>query len=63
MFESILLAALDGLQVVFSWPNVLYPVVGTLLAMVFSVIPGLTGVTLMSLAIPLTLDWDRKSVV
>jgi len=51
-------AALNGLAIVFSWPYVLYPVVGTLLAMVFALLPGLSGAALMALAIPLTIQWD-----
>ena len=63
MFESVVPAALDGLRVVLSWPNILYPIAGTLLAMLFSVIPGLTGVTLMSLAIPITFQWEPVPVL
>jgi putative tricarboxylic transport membrane protein len=51
-------AAVEGAALLFTWPNVLYPIVGTLLAMIFSVLPGLSGVTLMALAIPLTLRWE-----
>ena len=63
MFESIVPAAWDGLCVVFSWPNILYPIAGTLLAMLFSVIPGLTGATLRALAIPFTFHWDLVPVL
>jgi len=54
----ILEAAWEAAQLLFSWPYVLYPVVGTILAMVFSFLPGVSGVTLMALAIPWTLGWD-----
>ena len=60
---DILTAAIEGLLLVFAWPNVLYPVVGTLLAMVFAFLPGLGGVTLMALAIPFTFSWDPLPVV
>lgn len=56
--EPILDAALKGLWMVFSWPNIVYPVAGTLLAMMFAVMPGLGGATLMALAIPFTFGWD-----
>ncbi len=56
-------AAREGFLTVFSWPNILYPVAGTLLAMVFSVLPGLSGVTLMALAIPLTFQWQPLPVL
>lgn len=56
---SVLLeSAWDGLLIVLSWPNIVYPVAGTLLAMVFAFLPGITGVTLMALAIPWTFSWD-----
>jgi TctA family transporter len=56
-------AALEGLRIVVSWPNVLYPVVGTLFAMVFAFLPGISGVTLMALAIPWTYAWDPMATV
>ena len=56
-------AALQGLALVFSWPNILYPVIGTLLAMVVSFLPGVSGVTLMALALPLTFSWTPLEVV
>lgn len=51
-----------GLSVLFVWPNILYPVVGTLAAMCVSFLPGVSGVTLMSLALPLTLAWEPLPV-
>ena len=59
----ILEAAWEGFLIVFSWPNVLYPVAGTLLAMVFSFLPGIGGVTLMALAIPWTFSWGTTPTV
>jgi putative tricarboxylic transport membrane protein len=59
----ILDAALEGLRLVFSWPNILYPTIATLVAMVFAFLPGLSGVTLMALAISLTFSWDPLHVV
>ncbi|MBL0712269.1 MAG: tripartite tricarboxylate transporter permease [Desulfosarcina sp.] len=63
MLESIFQAALEGLALVFAWPNILYPVGGALLAMLFAAIPGISGVTLMALAIPLTLNWEPIPVM
>jgi len=54
MFDAILQAAWEGFLLVFSWPNILYPVIGTLLVMYFALLPGLSGATLMALAIPVT---------
>ncbi|MFO1035866.1 MAG: tripartite tricarboxylate transporter permease [Geminicoccaceae bacterium] len=56
-------AAIDGLGLVIVWPNILYPVIGTLLAMVVSFLPGISGVTLMALALPLTFSWSPLEVV
>ena len=61
--EVFLQAAWEGWVLVFSWPNILYPVAGTLLAMFFSAMPGLSGVTLMALAIPFTFSWDLLHVM
>jgi len=58
VLDPVVAAAWEGALTVFSWPNILYPVVGTLLAMAFAVFPGVSGVTLMALAIPFTIDWD-----
>ena len=51
-----LAAAGDGMVNVLTWPNILYPVVGTLAAMMTSFLPGANGLTLMAVALPLTLD-------
>lgn len=59
----ILQAAWDGLVILFTWPNFLLPVVGTVLAMVFAFLPGVGGVTLMALAIPLTFSWSPLATV
>jgi len=63
MFTPVLSAAWDAWSIVFSWPNLLYPVIGTLLAMAFAVVPGISGVTLMAIAIPFTIDWDPIPIV
>lgn len=60
--HDIFAAAMEGLGLVFSWPNVLYPIAGTLLAMVVAFLPGVSGATLMALAIPFTLSWDPLHV-
>lgn len=60
--EPILQSALDGFWFVFSWPNVLYPVGATLLCMFVSLVPGIGGMTLMALAIPFTIFWEREHV-
>lgn len=63
MLEHTVQSALEGLALVFSWPNILYPIVATLIAMVFSLVPGLSGATLMALAIPLTFTWAPLEVL
>jgi len=61
--ETVLDAALSGFLVVFSWPNVLYPIIGTLISMVFALVPGVTGVAVMAVAIPLTIDWNPPAIM
>ena len=56
-------AAWEGLLLVLSWPNILYPIAGTLLAMVVAFLPGISGVTLMALAVPFTLTWEPLPVM
>jgi TctA family transporter len=63
MFDPIVQAAWEGLLIVLSWPNILYPIVGTLLAMVFAFLPGVSGVALMALAIPFTFDWPPLPIM
>jgi putative tricarboxylic transport membrane protein len=63
VIEATLVAAWEGLRLVFAWPNVLYPLAGTLLAMAVAFLPGVSGVTLMALAVPFTLTWDPLEVV
>jgi len=63
MDSTVIAAAIDGLLLVFSWPYIIYPIAGTLLAMVFAATPGLNSATLMALAIPLTYSWDPIPVM
>lgn len=63
MDTTVLSAALEGLSLVLSWPYILYPITGTLLAMVFSSSPGLNSSSLMALAIPVTYAWDPLAVM
>lgn len=63
MDSGILEAALEGLRLTCSWPWILYPLAGTLLAMLFSASPGLNSSSLMALAIPLTIGWEPLTVM
>ncbi len=63
MDGSVLDAAWEGLRLVFSWPWILYPLAGTVLAMLFSASPGLNSSSLMALAIPLTYAWEPLPVM
>jgi putative tricarboxylic transport membrane protein len=63
MDMSIIDAALEGLRLVFSWPYVIYPLVATLVAMVFSATPGLNNAALMALVIPMTYGWGPLPVM
>lgn len=63
MSPSVLAAAWEGLRLVLAWPNILYPVAGTLVAMLVALLPGVSGAALMALAIPLTFGWDPLHVM
>jgi TctA family transporter len=63
MLEPIIQAAWEGLRLVFSWPNILYPVCATLITMVVAFLPGISGVTIMALALSLTFSWDPLKIM
>ena len=52
-----------GIAGVFSWPGILIPIAGTLLAMITSFLPGVGGTSLAALLLVLTVNWDRESVL
>lgn len=56
-------ALLGGAVNVFSWPNILIPVMGTLIAMVSAFLPGIGGTSLATLMLLLTLNWDPVHVL
>ena len=56
-------AAWASLEVLFSWPYILYPIVGTLVSMLFSGLPGVGGVTLMALALPFVYEMEPTPVL
>ena len=60
---SVLAAAWEGLRLVLTWPNVLYPIVGTLAAMCIALLPGVSGAALIAIAIPLTFSWDPLPIM
>jgi putative tricarboxylic transport membrane protein len=60
---SSLEALLAGMSNVFSWPGILIPIAGTLLAMVASFLPGLGNASVAVLAMVLTLNWEPTSVL
>ena len=53
----------EGLANVYSWPNILIPIGGTLLAMVASFLPGIGGASVAALLILFTITWDPVSVL
>lgn len=63
MDSAVLDSAWQALGLVVSWPYILYPIAGTLLAMLFSATPGLNSSSLMALAIPVTYAWDPLAVM
>jgi TctA family transporter len=56
-------AALAGFQLTFSFPNILYPIAGTLIGMFFGVLPGVGPITAMALLLSFTFGWDLVPVL
>ena len=52
-----------GAANVFSWPGILIPVAGTLLAMVTSFLPGIGNTSIVVLVMVMTMSWDVESVL
>jgi len=53
----------EGIGNVFSFPNILIPVLGTVLSMVSSFLPGIGGSSIAALMILLTVTWDPVPVL
>lgn len=56
-------AALEGFQVTFSFPYVLYSIAGTLIGMLFGILPGVGQITAMALLLSFTFGWDLIPVI
>lgn len=56
-------ALAEGLGNVFSFPNILIPILGTLIAMIGSFLPGIGGASIAALLLLATIDWDPISVL
>jgi putative tricarboxylic transport membrane protein len=56
-------ASADALAILFSWPGILIPVAGTLLAMTTSFLPGIGTSSMMALIVVFTIGWDPVSVM
>lgn len=56
-------ALVAGASGVFSWPGILIPVAGTLLAMITAFLPGVGNTSLAALLLVLTIGWDSESVL
>lgn len=61
--QDYLAAVSIGLANVVSFPNILIPVAGTLIAMVGSFLPGIGNASLAALVLVATLGWDPVSVL
>jgi putative tricarboxylic transport membrane protein len=52
-----------GFGEVFSWPAILIPVAGTLLAMVTAFLPGIGNASLAAVLLVMTADWSNEAVL
>ena len=59
MFE----AALPALQAMLTWPAPLYLVLGTLLGMLFGILPGLGGPQVLALLLPITYGMPKDLAI
>ncbi len=53
----------EGLATVFSWPGILIPIIGTLIAMTSAFLPGIGSSSLIAIILVATLTWDQSSVM
>lgn len=53
----------DALWILFSWPNILYPIVGTVVAMIVSFLPGIGMSAIATFILLLTIDWPIEQVL
>lgn len=53
-------AAQDALATLFSWPNILLPVLGTVLGLIVGAMPGLGAAAGIALIIPVTYGWEPE---
>lgn len=58
-----LAAIAEGAGHVLSWPNIVVPLLGTLIAMISSFLPGIGGTSIATIALLMTLNWDPISVL
>jgi putative tricarboxylic transport membrane protein len=56
-------AAIEAATVIFSWPTILFVILGTLLGMLFGALPGLGGIVVLALLIPLTIGMDATEAM
>ncbi|WP_300582061.1 hypothetical protein [Marivita sp.] len=61
--QDYLAAIAIGLTNVLSFPNILIPVAGTLIAMIGSFLPGIGNASLSAIVLVATLSWDPVSVL
>lgn len=61
--QDYLAAIAIGLTNVLSFPNILIPVAGTLIAMISSFLPGIGNASLSAIVLVATLSWDPVSVL
>lgn len=59
MFES----ALPALQMLLAWPAPLYMILGTLLGLIFGILPGLGGPQALALLLPITYGMDPNLAI
>lgn len=60
---SLFSSAMAGAATIFSFPVILFVLLGTLLGMTFGAIPGLGGIVVLALLLPLTVGMDANTTM
>lgn len=56
-------AAVEAIHIIFSWPTLAYVLLGTLLGILFGALPGLGGIVVLALLIPITIGMEPASAM
>ena len=56
-------AFIDGLLIMFSWPTIFFLIIGSIMGLVFGLLPGLQGSLALATLIPVTFGMDMYQAI